>query len=78
VLEPFEFRFITPRENEQRVQMIIIEAEPPLANVMLLMDMQSINYVLRCPPEKLNKQEKQLCKALKKNEGIPQGRLTDS
>lgn len=77
VLEPFEFRCITPREAEQRVQIILIEADPPFANVSLLTNSQTTNYILRCSPDKLNKQEKQLCKALKKEGEIPEGRLTD-
>jgi hypothetical protein len=45
---------------------------------MLAADKRATNYLIRCPIENLNKQEKQLCEALKKYEGIPQGRVAEN
>ena len=75
VLPPFMFFFQTPKGSGGRVELILVEADPPFANVVLAVDTETTNYLLRCAPKALNRQEKRLCKALEKYGRIPRGRI---
>lgn len=74
ILDPFVFYFDTLKEKGDKIQIIRVEANPPFINVILAIDERATNYLLRCPQESLGKEEKKLCKALKKHGKIPQGR----
>ncbi len=74
ILPLFVFYFKTPKDADGKVEMVLVEADSPFANIVLAVDQRSTNYLLRNPNQKLNKQEKQLCKALEKYAKIPQGR----
>ena len=77
-LEPFVFFFKSMPDGDGKVGLMMVEANPPFANILIATDQdRNSNYLIKCPPEQLNKQEKKLCQALEKHENIPRGRWSN-
>ena len=73
VIPFFDFIFHTPENAGFRVQRVAARGKDVFSDIILIAEPQGTAYFLRDP--RPNKQIKQLCKALRKQENIPQGEL---